>query len=425
MISALAPVAALLISVSILLAGQGLQIVLLPVRATLESFSTVSIGVIGAVYFLGFTLGCLKGGELVKRVGHVRVFLAMTALASASPLVHGLIVDEWTWAGLRLLSGFCFAVLYVVIESWLNECSTSANRGAVFGAYAMITLTLMAAGQMMVLLYEPGQLHLFALASVLVSVAAVPIALSTSPTPELPEVANPDLAKLIRTSPAGAAGCLATGLANGSFWALGPVFVTGVTGDVSLAAVFMTATVIGGSLGQWPLGRLSDVVGRRGVLIATAAIGAIAGVAIVYLGETVSPIVILLLGGLWGGVSFPMYSVAVAHTNDYAEPTEFVVISSSLLLVYGMGAISGPFVASAVMERFGAGSLFLFTAVVHVLFVLFAALRSVQREQAPQEDHISFNDALRAATTASRIYEDEVEQQAEIDESAAVLQRDA
>ena len=423
MISALAPVAALLISVSILLAGQGLQIVLLPVRATLESFSTVSIGVIGAVYFLGFTLGCLKGGELVKRVGHVRVFLAMTALASASPLVHGLIVEEWTWAALRLLSGFCFAVLYVVIESWLNECSNSANRGVVFGAYAMITLTLMAAGQLMVLLYEPGQLHLFALASVLVSVAAVPIALSTSPSPELPEVANPDLRKLMRTSPAGAAGCLATGLANGSFWALGPVFVTGVTGDVSLAAVFMTATVIGGSLGQWPLGRLSDVAGRRGVLIGTAAVGAVTGAAIVYFGSTVSPLVILLLGALWGGVSFPMYSVAVAHTNDFAEPSEYVVISSSLLLVYGVGAISGPFVASAIMEQFGAGSLFLFTAAVHLLFVIIAVLRSMQRGQRPQEDHISFGDALAASATASRVYEDELGQEAEIEDAAQDTRR--
>ena len=129
---ALAPVAALLIGVSILLTGQGLQGILLPIRATLENFSTISIGVIGAAYFLGFTLGCLKGGELVQRVGHVRVFAAMTALASAAPLLHGLVVSSWVWSFLRLLTGFCLAVLYVVIESWLNERSTNANRGNIF-----------------------------------------------------------------------------------------------------------------------------------------------------------------------------------------------------------------------------------------------------------------------------------------------------
>ena len=129
--NALAPVAALLIGVSILLTGQGLQGTLLPVRAGLENFSTISIGIIGGAYFLGFTVGCLKGGELVKNVGHVRVFAAMTALASASPLLHGLLLDPLVWGLLRALTGFCFAVLYVVIESWLNDRATNENRGVI------------------------------------------------------------------------------------------------------------------------------------------------------------------------------------------------------------------------------------------------------------------------------------------------------
>ena len=137
-----APVAALLLGAAILLSGQGLQGTLLPVRASIESFSTLAIGVIGAAYFLGFTLGCMKGGELVTRVGHVRVFLAMTALASATPLIHGLVLSPVAWTLLRVLTGFCFAVLYIVIESWLNERATNQNRGVVFSTYVMITLTV-------------------------------------------------------------------------------------------------------------------------------------------------------------------------------------------------------------------------------------------------------------------------------------------
>lgn len=421
MITTLAPVAALLISVSILLAGQGLQITLLPVRASLEDFSTISIGVIGAVYFLGFTTGCLRGGQLVQRVGHVRVFLAMTALASASPLVHGLIVEEWVWAVLRFLSGFCFAVLYVVIESWLNEQATSENRGVIFSTYVMITLTLMAAGQMMVLLYEPGQLHLFALASVLVSVAAVPIALSSSPTPALPQYANPDLAKLFRISPAGTIGCLATGLANSSFWALAPIFTAGLSEDVSLAAWFMTATVVGGSLGQWPLGALSDRVGRRKVLILCSAIAVAAGSALVLLSNHLNPAGVSLLGGIWGATAFPMYSIAVAHANDYADPSDFVVVSSSLLLVYGIGAITGPFLASAVMTWAGPSTLYLYTAAIHLVFVGYAINRSFRRETAPEDQHIAFSDALAAANTASQVFEEEVEHLA--DEAALDAER--
>lgn len=419
MVSALAPVVALLVSVSILLAGQGLQTTLLPVRASLENFSTLSIGIIGAVYFLGFTTGCLKGGAMVQRVGHVRVFLAMTALASASPLVHGLVVDEFVWAVLRFLTGFCFAVLYVVIESWLNEQASDENRGTIFATYVMITLTLLAGGQMMVLLYEPGTLHLFALASVLVSVAAVPIALSSSPTPALPEFAHPDLRKLFRTSPGGTFGCLATGLANGSFWSLAPVFTSAASEDISLAAWFMTGTVLGGSIGQWPLGILSDRISRRSVLIAASACAAAAGLVLVFFAPRVDFLTLTVLGAVWGSVAFPIYSLSVAHTNDYADTSDFVMISSSLLLIYGIGAVTGPFIASAAMTVAGPQFLYVFTAAVHTTFLVYVITRVFRREPAPEEQHIQFTAALAAAATASRVYEDEFEHLAEHNDEPA------
>ena len=243
---ALAPVAALLVGVSILLTGQGLQGTLLPVRAALENFSTLSIGIIGGAYFLGFTLGCLKCGELVQRVGHVRVFAAMTALASATPLLHGLILNPWTWGLLRFLTGFCFAILYVVIESWLNDRSSNENRGIVFSTYVMITLTVLAAGQMMTLLYDPSDMHLFAIASILVSIAAIPVVLSKSESPDIPETVELDIRRLYRISPAGMIGCVAVGLTNGAFWSLAPVFTAGYSTDASLAAWFMTSAVFGG-----------------------------------------------------------------------------------------------------------------------------------------------------------------------------------
>ncbi len=199
--NALAPVATLLVGVAILLTGQGMQGTLLPVRASMELFSTFSIGVIGAAYFFGFTLGCLKGGKLVKSVGHVRVFLAMSALASAAPLLHGMVLNPFVWILLRSLTGFCFAVLFVVIESWLNEQSSNENRGIVFSTYVMITLTVMAGGQMMTLLYDPSGLQLFVIASVLVSLGAVPVALSKSQTPQQPHDVEVDIRRLFKLSP--------------------------------------------------------------------------------------------------------------------------------------------------------------------------------------------------------------------------------
>lgn len=410
----LAPIAALLISVSILLTGQGLQGTLLPVRASLENFSTLAIGTMGATYFFGFTIGCLQGGELVKRVGHVRVFLAMSAIASASPLVHGLVVQPVVWSLLRWLTGFCFAVLYIVIESWLNDRATNENRGVVFSTYSMITLTVLAAGQMMTLMYDPSGLELFIIASVLVSLSAVPVALSTSPSPEQPHAFSIDLRRLFRISPSGTLGCLATGLANGSFWALGPVFATGVGNNVSLAAWFMTSAVVGGAIAQWPLGIISDKIGRRKVLVAVSLSGCIVGVLLFLSAPALQFLSANVLAAFWGALAFPLYAIAVAYANDYADPSDYVTVSSGLLLMYGIGATAGPFIASALMTQSDIGGLFAFSALVHLALVVFVTVRFLRGRRAARRQ-IAFGDALSAARTTSQVYEEGIQQQSEIE----------
>lgn len=415
--SALAPVAALLIGVAVLLTGQGLQGTFLPVRAAIESFPTLAIGIMGAAYFSGFTVGCLRGGNLVRRVGHVRVFLAMTALASAIPLMHGLLLHPLAWGVLRFATGFCFAVLYIVIESWLNDASTVKNRGIIFSTYTMITLTVMAAGQMMTLLYDPTGLQLFIVASILVSLGAIPVALSTSPTPEQPHSVKPNIRRLFEISPSGTLGCLTSGLANGAFWALAAVFTVGISGDITWAAWFMTSTVIGGALSQWPLGYLSDRIGRRKVLLATAVIGAAIAATMVYTFDDLTFLRVNLLGAAWGAVAFPLYTLAVANANDYAEVDEYVMVSSGLLLMYGIGAIIGPFVASGLMTLGNSSGLFAFTGVIHVLLALYLIQRMNRRESLSSEHHMDFRDALTAAATVSQVYEEEIQQPSDDDET--------
>lgn len=410
MYRAIAPVATLLLGVAILLTGQGLQGVLLPVRATLENFSTVAVGFIGGAYFLGFTYGCWRGSQLIRRAGHVRVFAAMTATASASPLLAGLWVNIISWGVLRFITGFCFAVLYIVIESWLNERATDQNRGKVFSAYVLINMTVLAVGQQMLLLDDPNSLHLFAMVSVLVSLAAVPLLMSTREEPYQIEDASFDFRFLYRNSPTGMVGCLASGLANGSFWALAPVFIAAYTDDFTLSAWFMTAVVLGGAAGQWPLGWLSDRVDRRYVLAGIGLAGLVAGVAMWMLSGVLPVPMILLLGAAWGAAAFPIYSIAVAQANDRASPDTFVLISSGLLMMYGIGAISGPFIASALMTLTSASSLYLFTAVVHALLALFVALRRHRRVRVSPESHTEFSDALASTHTASRVYEEEMEE---------------
>ena len=407
MLQVLSPVAALLIGVAILLTGQGLQGTLMPVRAGLEEFSTIAIGVIGAAYFLGFTMGCLTTGGLVKRVGHVRVFAAMTALASAAPLLQGMWTNPVFWGILRLVSGFCFAVLYVVIESWINESANNENRGIIFSIYVFITLTVLAAGQMMFLLFDPMELAVFAAASVLVSLAAIPVALSTSPPPAQPQEVNLSIRQLYNCSPAATIGCIAAGFTNGSFWSLAPVFAVAYSGDVSLAAWFMTSGVIGGALGQWPLGYLSDRIDRRIVIVIAAAIAGTIGVGIVLFGQNLGFVAINLVGAAWGAVAFPLYSVSVAHANDHAEAGDSVSVSSGLLLMYGAGAIVGPFLASAAMTIIGPSGLYWFSGAMHLLLVSFVSMRTFSRKPVPVDQHVPFTDALAATCTASSVYEEE------------------
>lgn len=407
----IASLTALLVGVAILLTGQGLQIVLLPVRATLENFSPLAVALIGAFYFLGFTVGCWKGSRLLRRVGHVRAFAAMTAIASAVPLLHGLWVNMWSWAIMRLATGFCFAVLYIVIESWLNEQSSDENRGTVFSVYVVINMVMIAAGQQLLLVADPKLLDLFAMASVAVSLASVPVLLSRGKGPKPINDSRFNLKGLYQNSPTGMLGSFASGLTNGAFWAMGAVFAVTVTQNVSMAAWFMTAVVLGGAVGQWPLGWWSDHVDRRIVLVTACALGSAVALAMWQLTPHISTPAILGLSFAWGALAFPVYSVSVAQANDRADPGTHVMISSGLLLMYGFGAVIGPIMASGVMMFLAAEGLFLFTAIAHFLLTIYVAIRMRVDKEEYDEDHTDFSEALTSTLTASQVYQNSLDRE--------------
>lgn len=310
---------------------------------------------LGLSYFLGFALGCLFGTRLLERVGHIRSFAAM---ASAGPLIHGLIVIAPVWWLMRLVTGFCFAVLYVVIESWLNERATNETRGTILSLYLIINLTVITLGQLMLMLYDPGGLALFALAAVMVSIAAVPVALTASQQPAAVPHVRVRVGRLYRISPVGFMGCFFVGLPNGAFWAVGPVCASSAGLDVAGIAWFMSAIVIGGALGQWPFGRLSDRTDRRRVLVLGAAGAAAVWVAAAVMSAQVTGMFFCVIGLLWGMFAFPLVAIAMAHTNDSAEAGDFVEISSGLLLVAAAGSIAGPLLAGGLMAGIGSAGFF-------------------------------------------------------------------
>ncbi|WP_425407476.1 MFS transporter [Hwanghaeella sp.] len=404
MTATVAPIAALLLSVALLLMGNGLQGTLLPVRANIEAFTQIDIGVMGSIYFFGFAIGCYFGPHLVRRVGHIRTFTAMVAIASSVVLGHSMIIESVSWWVMRGMTGFCFAVLYLVIESWLNAKSTNENRGFVFSIYTIINLTVITVGQMLLIADSPRAFTLFALASVLVSLAAVPVALTTAPAPPPVATVKIRLLRLYKLSPVGVMGCLAVGLANGAFWSLAPVFAQELLGGVENIAIFMSVVVIAGAVGQWPLGWLSDKIDRRKVIMTGAAGAALAGAALTILGPA-SPGFIKPLAFAFGFFALPIYALSVAHMNDFVDVDDYVEAAGGLLLVFAAGAVLGPIFASVVIEQTGIMYLFLYTAVIHVLIGGFALYRMFKRHPAPDEEHVAFADSLRVAQTVANIEE--------------------
>lgn len=380
----LRPVVALLVAAAILLSGNGLQAVLLPLRADINGFTRLEVGLLGSFYYLGLIIGCLTTPFIIARVGHIRAFVAFTATATIAPLLHAVWSDPYLWWAMRALNGLCFAGLAMGIESWLTGASTPETRGRVLAAYTFLNLTVVTAGIQMLALADPAGFELFSLIAILYSLAAVPVALTTTTAPPAPQSARLRLGWLLSVSPAAVMGCFFTGLANAAFWSLSPVYAKAnglpITGIVS----FLTFAVLAGAVTQWPIGRLSDHMGRRTVLIGTALLAAAAGAGL-NLASFGAHWLILALGALYGAAAFPIYSLCVAHANDLVDKKRAVEVSGGLLLVFSLGAICGPLFASWIMSKLGPGALFLHSAAAHSLIAIVMLARAALRPELPQD----------------------------------------
>jgi MFS family permease len=380
----LLPLVALFGGFGILLAGNGLLGTLLGVRAVSLGFSLEVTGVVMSAYFVGFIVGSLRCVRLIERAGHIRTFAAMASISSAVTLAFLLVDSPVAWAILRAILGFCFAGLYMVTESWLNDRSDNTNRGRMLSIYMMVSLASLAVGQPLLLIPNPGEFEIFCVASVLISLGLVPVVLTSSPAPAPPRADPMALSALYQVSPLGIAGCFASGLALGAFWSMAPVFCRTLGLSDGNTVIFMVATILGGLLLLWPLGRLSDRLDRRRVLTLACAVSAAASLAMVFT-EGGSVFALFGFAIVFGGFTFPIYSIAVAHTNDFLERDSLVSASSSLLLVYGCGAISGPLIAGLMMGWMGAFGLYALLAGAMVFTVFFALYRMIMRPPLPVE----------------------------------------
>ena len=379
----------LMAGVAMLLLGNGLIGTLLGVRAGIEGFPTVAVGVIMSAYYLGYIAGSRLGPAFIHRVGHIRTFAARAAIAATMAALHAMFVHPAPWAGFRLITGLCFAGLYVVMESWINGRSSNATRGLLLSVYMFVSLGALALGQQLLNLYRPAGFELFILSSALIALSLVPFALTTSVAPEVPATASLDVRRLYQISPLGIVGCFAAGVTNCAFWGLGPLFAQGIGLPVAGISIFMSAVIFGGMALQLPLGRLSDRFDRRRLIVAACLSNTLLGVAILAWGDR-SELLLFALAFAFGGFALTLYSLCVAHTNDFMKEADLVEASGALLLAFGLGALLGPVVASLFMAAIGPQGLFLHIAIASAALTVFAVHRTRRRAPVPMEEQEKF-----------------------------------
>jgi MFS family permease len=379
----------LLLGMALLMLGAGLQGTLVGLRATLEGFPTLLAGVVLAAYYFGYMGGSLITPALVSSVGHIRVFAALTSLASVLILLQGVFVAPLPWTLLRIASGFCFAGIYVVAESWLNDRVGNEHRGLLLSLYMLVCYAGLGLGQLLLNLADPRSTVLFILVSVLISVAMVPMALTASSAPEFSVPVRVRLRDLFRRSPLGVVGVALSGAVSGCLFSLGAIYTAGKgfsTFDVSL---FMAAAILAACITQLPVGRISDRIDRRKVIAAACLLAALGAMGAWWI-EDRSRVGFFAMVAVYGGMSLTLYSLSLAHVNDQVPADERIGTSSTLILLNGAGAFIAPIVAAAIMEVAG-GDIFLpLLAAMHLLLAAYAVYRMTRRAPMLEEQKIPF-----------------------------------
>ncbi|MQG84821.1 MAG: MFS transporter [SAR202 cluster bacterium] len=378
MLSVLRNTWALLFGFAIICLGHGLQGTLIGVRSVIEGFSFVSAGFIIAGYYVGYLSGAIAIPILLKRTGHIRVFAALASLASIAILLHSVFLDPFSWFMIRIITGVSLSGIYVIMESWLNDKSTNQTRGKLLSIYMIITFTFVGLGQLLLNLSDPSKVDLFILVSILLSFALLPILLSTV---EQPGIVNPkyfSLREFYILSPFGFLSALITGLAHSAVFGYGAIYVASRGLSLLEISIFMVIISSFGALSQWPIGYLSDKIDRRIILIAITF--AAAGLSLfIVISSYISLILFFILTAVFSSMCLPMYSVAVAHINDYLNADEIVSASATFNKLIGVGSIMGPILVSSTMTLFGSNGFFIYLFLVHGLLGLFGIYRMAKR----------------------------------------------
>ena len=382
MFKTLGTVVSLLLSYGLLLLANGLFSTLLGVRTQVEGFSATLVGFIVAAYFMGLLFGGLFAGRVVTRVGHIRSFAAFASLMSVSALLFPIFVTPIAWMILRMLGGFCMAGMIMVTESWLNEAASNKTRGQILSFYMITNYFAAGCGQFLLTAGDPLQFQLFSLASIIFSLALLPVLLTRAKAPVPVRSKRMHVWTLYRIAPLGVFGVFCCGLINSSIHGLSPVYATNMGFSEAQLSTFMAAIIMSGLFLQLPIGHLSDRIGRGPLLVYIPVLVALAAISMIYALEYT----FILIGAMvFGAFVFTLYSLAAATANDMVNADQRVQVAGALLITYGAGAVSGPILAGQFMGLLGPQGLFFYFALVCLLLSAFAIMMRRRRAGSPDK----------------------------------------
>ncbi len=387
---------ALLLGMLLLMVGNGMQGTLLGIRGGIEGFSTIEMSVVMSAYFVGFLGGSKLAPEMIRRVGHVRVFAALGSMISAVLVLYPAFAHPAAWTLERVIIGFCFSGVYVTAESWLNNAATNENRGKALSLYMIMQMLGIVTAQAILVTGEPSGFILFVIPSVLVSIAFAPILLSISPTPSFHATKPMTLLQIWRISPLGCVGMFLLGGVFSAQFGMAAVYGTERGLSVGQISGFVSAIYIGALVLQYPIGWMSDRIDRRVLITSAAAIGALASIFALFFAETFT--FLLAAGFVLGGMSNPLYALLIAYVNDYLEHEDMAAASGMLIFVNGIGAIAGPLLTGWIMGAMGPQGFWLYISILMGGLTGYALWRMTRRPAVPAHDTGSYAPVSMAAS---------------------------
>jgi len=382
---------ALFAGYGILMIAHGLQGNLLGVRAVIEQFNFIATGAMMSGYFIGYFTGANVVPKLVGKVGHIRVFAAFASIASLAILIHAVFVNPLVWIGGRFLTGFSVIGIFIVVESWLNDRANNRTRGQVLSTYMFVSLIGLALGTLLLNFSSPEKYEPFILVSLLLSIALIPILLTKRKPPKFKKITGIKIKELYKISPFGTLSMFCTGFIHSAIFTLGAVYAATMNFTIFEISLLLFLITVSGAVFQWPIGYFSDHGDRRVIIIGCAFAGAIfcslsitsSGTSLenMYLASSVGmdKIMFFIFVTLYAGFALPLFTLNLAYVNDYIPKEKFVAAGGGLQIIFGLGAIGGPIVASLLMYRYGSNGFFIHLIIFHIIIGLFGMYRITKR----------------------------------------------